>query len=117
VSVESIVRTYHEARFSGDVATAVAQLAAGFEFTSPLMRSDAAGHLASLPLFLQVVTGVDMISSLYGPDSATLVYDVHTSIPVGTQRTAEHFQLRGDQITAITLIFDATRWRALLPQT
>jgi hypothetical protein len=36
---------------------------------------------------------------------------VHTAI--GTQRTAEHFTLDGDRISSITLIFDATPWRAL----
>jgi hypothetical protein len=38
-----------------------------------------------------VVTGVDMLSELYGESEATLVYDVHTATPVGTQRTAEPF--------------------------
>src|SRR5207249_555556 len=87
------VQTYHQARFSGDAVTAIAQLTEDFTFTSPLMTSDAAGHLATLDGFLQIVTGVDMISELYGENEATLIYDVHTATPVGTQRTAEHFTL------------------------
>jgi ketosteroid isomerase-like protein len=108
------VRAYHDARFRGDVAAASAQLAAGFAFQSPLMTSDAAGHLVGLAGFLQVVTGVDLLSELYGEAEATLVYDVHTATPVGTQRTAEHFQLRDGRIASITLIFDATPWQPLL---
>lgn len=54
-----------------------------------MSSEDPAGHLAGLPGFLQVVTGVDMISELYGESEATLVYDVHTATPVGTQRTAD----------------------------
>jgi len=111
-----VVRTYHDARFRGDIPTAVQQLAAAFTFQSPLMSfDDPAAHLDGLPGFLKVVTGVDLISELYGDREATLVYDVHTATPVGTQRTAEHFQLTGDRITSIMLIFDATRWRAMLP--
>jgi hypothetical protein len=111
------VRGYSDARFGGDVPAAAAELADGFTFESPLLTSDAAGHLAGLPGFLQVVTGVDMISELYAETEATLIYDVHTATPVGTQRTAEHFRLQGGRITSITLIFDATAWRPLLTST
>lgn len=44
------VRAYHDARFNGDLPTATAYLADGFTFRSPLMVSDAAGHLAGLPV-------------------------------------------------------------------
>jgi hypothetical protein len=108
------VRAYSDARFRGDVPAAATQLADGFSFDSPLLTADAAGHLAGLPAFLQIVTGVDMISELYAETEATLVYDVHTATPVGTQRTAEHFRLRDDRIESINLIFDATAWRPML---
>lgn len=111
---QQTVRAYHEARFRGDVPAAVGHLAERFTFQSPLMSSDAVGHLAGLAGFLQVVTGVDMISELYGESEATLVYDVHTATPVGTQRTAEHFRLRDGRIASITLIFDATSWRPMM---
>jgi len=110
-----IVRGYHEARFRGDVPAAAAHIAEPFTFQSPLMRSaDPAGHLSGLPDFLHVVTGLDMISELYGEGEATLVYDVHTATPVGTQRTAEHFRLDEAGITSIMLIFDGTPWQAML---
>jgi len=109
------VRGYHDARFAGDVPAAAIHLAEHFTFQSPLMSSDdASGHLAGLPGFLGVVTGVDMISELYGETEATLVYDVHTATPVGTQRTAEHFRLYEGRIASITLIFDATAWRPMM---
>ncbi|MEU4745420.1 hypothetical protein AB0G02_33845 [Actinosynnema sp. NPDC023658] len=108
------VQDYHRARFAGDVPAAAARLSDGFTFRSPLISSDAAGHLSGLAGFLQVVTGVEMISELYGESEATLVYDVHTATPVGVQRTAEHFRLRDGRIESITLIFDATRWHPVM---
>lgn len=109
------VQAYHQARFTGDVGAAADQLADTFTFQSPLISSDDAyGHLAGLTGFLQVVTGVEMISELYGESEATLVYDVHTLTPVGVQRTAEHFRLRDGRIESITLIFDATGWRPIM---
>jgi ketosteroid isomerase-like protein len=114
VTTQEIVQAYHQARFSGDVPSAKATLADGFTFESPLMTATADDHLASLPAFLGIVTGVDMISALYSTDEATLVYDVHTATPVGTQRTAEHFRLRDGRIAEIRLIFDASVWRQVM---
>ncbi|GGS46609.1 hypothetical protein GCM10010156_01620 [Planobispora rosea] len=115
MTTEQTVRGYHEARFRGDVAAAAACLAEPFTFRSPFITStDPAGHLAGLPGFVQVVTGVDMISELYGDAEATLVYDVHTATPAGTQHTAEHFRLDPTgRITSISLIFDAAPWRSM----
>jgi hypothetical protein len=76
-ATQEAVQAYHRARFAGDVPAAAARLAATFTFESPLISSgDAHGHLAGLPGFLQVVTGVEMISELYGESEATLLYDV-----------------------------------------
>ncbi|MEV4095645.1 hypothetical protein [Streptosporangium saharense] len=110
----SAVRGYHEARFRGDVATAATHLGEPFHFLSPFISSgDRTGHLATLPGFVSIVTGVDLISELYGEAEATLVYDVHTATPVGTQRTAEHFRLEDGKITSIALLFDASPWQAM----
>ncbi|MDF5758833.1 hypothetical protein [Spongiactinospora sp. TRM90649] len=107
------VRAYH-ARFRGDVPTAAAQLGEPFRFQSPFITSDdRTGHLATLPGFVSIVTGVDLISELYGEAQATLLYDVHTATPVGTQRTAEHFRLDGDKIVSIMLLFDASPWQPM----
>jgi hypothetical protein len=69
-----------------------------------------------LPGFVSIVTGVELISELYGEAEATLVYDVHTATPVGTQRTAEHFRLDGGKIVSIMLLFDASPWQSMKAQ-
>ncbi|MET9888290.1 hypothetical protein ABZZ20_35280 [Streptomyces sp. NPDC006430] len=110
------VRAYHEARFRGDVTTAAAQIGEGFRFRSPFIASDnPTGHLDGLDGLLGIVTGVELISELYGETEATLVYNVHTAPTVGiTQHTAEHFQLRNGRITSITLVFDSAPWQAIM---
>ena len=108
------VRGYHEARFRGDATAAAAHLGEPFHFQSPFFSSDdRAGHLATLPGFMSIVTGVDLISELYGDAEATLVYDVHTATPAGTQRTAEHFRLDDGKIVEIMLVFDASPWQPM----
>ncbi|MGW3151491.1 nuclear transport factor 2 family protein [Streptomyces sp. NPDC001177] len=115
-STQNTVRAYHAARFRGDVAAAAAHIGDDFTFRSPFTTSDSpTGHLAGLDAPLGIVTGVDVISELYGDDQATLLYGMHTSSPViGTQHTAEHFRLRHGRITAITLIFDSAPWQAVV---
>jgi hypothetical protein len=110
-----IVRAYHAARADGYFAAAATHLAADFTFQSPMLRFDSpSDYLASHAGFQLVVTGLDMISELYGEDQATFVYDLHTATPVGTQRTAEHFRLANGRIASILLIFDASPWRAFV---
>jgi SnoaL-like domain len=110
-----IVRAFHDARTNGDFATAATHLAPAFSFQSPMLGfDDSTDYLASHAQFQQFVTGLDMISDLYGDDEATLVYDLRTATPAGTQRTAEHFKLEDGRIASILLIFDASEWRPLL---
>ncbi|MFF1869799.1 hypothetical protein [Streptomyces sp. CB03911] len=115
-TTRDVVRTYHEARFRGDVATAAAQIGEDFLFRSPFITSESAtGHLDGLDGLLAAVTGVDLISELYGATEAVLVYDVRTVPALGiTQRTAEHFRLHEGRISAITLIFDSAPWQAVM---
>jgi hypothetical protein len=114
-TARTTVRKYHDAKFRGDVAAAVAQIGKVFTFSSPFITSDSpAGHLADLDAFLGLVRHVDLVSELYAEAEATLIYDVHTALPVGIQRTAEHFRLRDGRIAAITLIFDAAPWQAIM---
>ncbi|MEZ0075558.1 hypothetical protein [Planotetraspora sp. GP83] len=108
------VRGYHQARFRGDIAAAAAHLGEPFRFQSPFISSDdRTGHLATLPGFVSIVTGVELISELYGEAEATLVYDVHTATPAGVQRTAEHFRLDAGKIVSIMLVFDASPWQPM----
>ncbi|MFD9409731.1 hypothetical protein ACFWBN_22320 [Streptomyces sp. NPDC059989] len=115
-ATQRAVRTYHEARFRGDVTTAAAQIGEGFSFRSPFITSDSpTGHLDGLDGLLGIVTGVELISELYGDTEATLVYDVHTAPAIGiTQHTAEHFRLRDGRITSIALLFDSAPWQAIM---
>jgi hypothetical protein len=110
------VRAYHEAWTAGDIASAGRYLADCFSTRAPVGSYDTKDdYLSGLTRFRGFVTGLDMISELYGQAEATLIYDVHTNTPAGTLRTAEHFKLdHNHQIISTQLIFDATDWKAML---
>jgi hypothetical protein len=107
-----VVSAFHAARTAGDLEAAAAHLAPAFTFRSPLMGiDDPADYLARHDAIQHMVIGLDMISELYGEGEATLVYDMRTATPAGTQRTAEHFKLTTGKISSILVIFDASPWR------
>ena len=107
-----VVGAFHAARTAGDLEAAAAYLAPTFTFRSPMMGfDDPAEYLARHGAIQHLVTRLDMISELYGEGEATLVYDMHTATPAGTQRTAEHFKLTASKISSILMIFDASTWR------
>jgi hypothetical protein len=111
-----VVRSYHEAWTGERVADAGDFIADGFSTRAPVGSYDSrADYLQGLANFrTRFVTGVDLISELYGTGEATLLYDVHTNTPAGTIRTAEHFTLTGGKISSTILVFDATEWRAMM---
>ncbi len=109
------VRPYHHGWTSADIDTAGRHLAETFTTRAPVGSHDTKpAYLAGLTRFRGFVTGLDLISELYGENEATLLYDVHTNTPAGTLRTAEHFKLTDGKITSTFLIFDATDWKAML---
>jgi hypothetical protein len=112
-----VVRAYHDAYRQGDVTAAGAQLAESFKFSSPIMAFDTVQqHVAALVRFVPFITDIDMISELYGEGEATLVYDLHTTMPgdAAKQRCVEHFRVSEGRISSIIIIFDATPWRPII---
>jgi ketosteroid isomerase-like protein len=112
-----LVRAYHDAWTAGDIATAGRYLTEDFSTRAPVGSYDTKdAYLAGLTRFRGLVTGLELISELYGEGEATLLYDVHTSTPAGTLRTAEHFRVGPEGIVSTQLIFDATDWKAMLAE-
>jgi hypothetical protein len=110
-----VVRAYHHAYCRGDVPAAGALLSETFTFSSPMMAFDTPQQdAAALVRFVPLITGCDLISELYGDGEATLVYDLHVSLPPRIQRSAEHFRVRGGRISSIVIIFDATQWHSII---
>ena len=111
--VQQIVSAFLAAREDLN-ADAARYMAPDFTFESPLMRfDDREKYLASHRAFQPLVLGKTMVSELYGPQEATLVYDLQTATPVRLQRTAEHIRLEDGKVSRILLVFDAAPWQPL----
>jgi hypothetical protein len=108
-----LVRAFLAARQGSD-ADAADLMDVGFTFESPLMRfNDRSTYLEQHRAFQSFVRDTRMLSQLYGPDEATLIYDLDTATPAGVQRTSEHFRFIGGKVASIHLLFDSAPWRPI----
>jgi SnoaL-like protein len=109
------VRAYHDAYRRRDLPAIASVLGDQFRFSSPMMAFDTPQqHMAALARFVPFVTNCEMINELYADGEATLVYDLHVSLPPRVQRTAEHFKVHDGRIAEIMIIFDATPWHPII---
>jgi hypothetical protein len=110
-----IVRAYHDAYRRRELPAIASLLGDEFRFSSPMMAFDTPQqHMVALARFVPFVTNCEMISELYADGEATLVYDLHVSLPPRVQRTAEHFKVHDGLITEIIIVFDATPWHPII---
>lgn len=109
------VRAYYDAWVGGDIAAAGMLLAESFTNFTPINNYyTLSDYLESLRKFHQIMKSLDLISDLYGENEAILLYNIHTSTPVGSSLIVEHFRLTNGKISSITSIFDATRWHRIV---
>jgi hypothetical protein len=115
MDTKQIVTNYHNAWTSGDVKAARVYLDDELDFQGSIdtfRRAD--DFIVGLTMFQKMLRGVTLIQSLYSETGAALLYDCDTMSPAGIIRTAEFFEVRGDKIKSIRLVFDATELRKLM---
>ena len=116
MSARQTVETYHHAWTHGDFSTARGCLADTLDFKGSIDTFHSADDfMASLKQFQGMLRGATLLKACYDKDAAALLYDCDTASPAGVIRTAEFFTTKGDKITEIRLVFDATELRKLMP--
>lgn len=116
VDSRQIVSSFLAARLDPN-ADALDLMDEAFVFESPLMQvTDRDVYLRNHRGFQVVVKRTRLISELYGPDEATLLYELETDTPAVVQKTAEHFRIANGKIASILVIFDSAPWRPIFEQ-
>ena len=108
----AIIRGYHDAWTSKDLARATALLADTLAVEVPVNDYPTAeSFAAALTSFASMVTRVELLAMLSDGDEAMVLYDL-TAGPVGTLRVAEHFTVADGKIVRIRQIHDTMPVRA-----
>jgi hypothetical protein len=110
-----LIEKYHKAWTGGDFTTARACLADDLDFQGSIDAFHTADEfIAALRQFQGMLRNVTMRKGFFDEGGAALLYDCDTLTPAGVIRTAEFFSTRGDKISEIRLVFDASELRKLM---
>jgi SnoaL-like domain len=75
--------------------------------------TDADSYLASLRNLSQIVTGAEKRRVFVDGDDVCVIYDLKTA-PVPSSRTCEWYRVRDGKVAAVSVVFDARPFAAML---
>ena len=105
-----LVKQYYEA--ITDERIDALPLADDFRFEGPIMQINGAEEFKSqLKQMRPMIKSMDLEQQFSSGDEHCAVYTFHANIPIKPVRMAEWFSLRGDKISRIRLVFDASEMR------
>ena len=113
-SASELVETYKTAVGKGDFTTARQMLHDDLMFQGPLDAFQKADdYIGSIKKLANIIQKIDVKKVFAdGPDVCVL-YDMVTNTPAGTAFIAEWYQIRGDKIGSLRVVFDARPFAAM----
>jgi len=115
MNTRQLIETYHNAWTTGDFVTARRCLADDLDFKGSIDTFHTADEfVATLKQFQGMLRHATLLKGFFEQDGAALLYDCDTTSPAGVIRTAEFFTTKGDKISQIQLVFDASKLRTLM---
>jgi len=113
-NANKIVGDYKQAMGKGDFAAARKLLHDDLSFEGPIERfSSPEPYLEALKKLHHIVQRVDVRKMFSDGNDVCILYDMVTNTPAGTAFIAEWYQVRGDKIAAIRVVFDARPFAAM----
>src|SRR5713226_3837546 len=107
-NASKVVGEYQQAMSRGDFAAARKLLHDNLSFRGPIETfANPEPYLESLKQLHHIIQRIDMKKMFADGDDVCVLYDMVTNTPAGTAFIAEWYQVKGDKIAAIRVVFDA----------
>ncbi len=113
-SAVEVVQAYMQVLGSGDMASARRYLHDHFSFKGPIDTFDKPEpYLQAVKKLHSMVKRVDMKKVFVDGNDVCVLYDLVTNTQAGTAFIAEWYQVKGDKIASIRVVFDARPFAAM----
>ncbi len=109
-----IVNDFKQALGGGNFAAARQLLDDNLSFRGPIDTFGAPEpYLESIKKLHHIIKRIDMKKTFSDGNDVCLLYDMVTDTPAGTAFIAEWYQVKGNKIAAIQVVFDARPFAAM----
>jgi hypothetical protein len=109
-----IVDKYQQAMGKGDFAAARKLLHDNLSFHGPIETfSSPEPYLESLKKLHHIIQRIDVKKSFADGNDVCVLYDMVTNTPAGKAFICEWYQVKGEKITDIRVVFDARPFAAM----
>jgi hypothetical protein len=113
-NAQNIVSQYQQAMGTGDFAAARKLLHDNLSFHGPIETfSSPEPYLESLKKLHHIIQRIDIKKTSVDGNDVCVLYDMVTNTPAGTAFICEWYQVKGDKIAAIRVVFDARPFAAM----
>jgi hypothetical protein len=113
-SANEIVENYKAAVGKSDFAAARQMLHDDLNFQGPLDTFHKADdYVASIKKLASIIQRVDVKKVFADGQDVCVLYDMVTNTPAGTAFIVEWYQIRGDKIGSLRVVFDARPFAAM----
>jgi predicted SnoaL-like aldol condensation-catalyzing enzyme len=113
-NASKIVSDYQQALSKGDFAAARKFLHDHLSFHGPIETFNSAEpYLESLKKLHHIIQRIDLKKTFADGNDVCVLYDMVTNTPAGTAFIAEWYQVKGEKIAEIRVVFDARPFAAM----
>ncbi len=113
-SAKDIVHQFHTAMGKQDYAAARRLLQDNLSFRGPIDTFDKAEpYLEAVKKLAPITERIDMKKMFADETDVCVLYDLVTKTPAGTAFVSEWFQVEGEKIASIRVVFDARPFAAM----
>ena len=113
-TAQEIVEKFQAALGKKDFAEARKLLRDDLSFQGPLDKFDKAdNYLEAVKRLASIIQRIDIKRIFVDGNDVCLLYDMVTNTPAGTAFIAEWYQVKGNKISSLRVVFDARPFAAL----